>query len=203
MRQAIAAVAALGLATMLAACDRNGGAAIMVDTAADLLRGEPDAEELARNLRFEEAGISFDYPAVLRRRESTDADGARRWSLEYGMFELALHADPERLRSQDYLGVLAESFAGGDRLDAEGPGAGRSALLCGQRLTAVRIRLKIGGDWSELQGFDLPAPSGGARMLVFDDEPVDSRPSAVAAATWERVLGSLRCDPSFVPGPSL
>jgi hypothetical protein len=185
----------------LAGCERNSSGGIFLHTAWDLLWGEPDAEALAPSRRFDEAGIAFDYPALLRRREETDDDGSRSWSLEHGMFELQLEARPDALSAADLLGTLGGMFEGGRSLDAEGPMPGRVASMCGQRLTALRLRLKIAGDWSELEGFDLPAPAGESRLLLFDDEPVGDRPSAVARATYERVLGSLRCDPAFIPAP--
>lgn len=196
-RLALPAVALLALA----GCGRNSSGGIFFHTAWDLLWGEPDAEALAPSRRFAEAGIAFDYPALLRRREETDDDGSRSWSLEHGMFELELSARRDGVTAEDLLGTLGGMFEGGRSLDAEGPMPGRVATLCGQRLTALRLRLKIAGDWSELEGFDLPAPAGESRLLLFDDEPVGDRPSAVARATYERVLGSLRCDPAFFPAP--
>ena len=56
-------------------------------------------------------------------------------------------------------------------------------------------------DWSELEAFDLPSPAGEARLLIFYFETVNGNASAVARATRERVLTTLRCDPTFVPVP--
>jgi hypothetical protein len=114
------------------------------------------------------------------------------------MFELQLLAPQGELRGADYLGLLGSLFEGGRSIDAEAPGPGRTETICGHRITATRLRIKLMGDWSEQQAFDLPAPPGESRVLIFDDEPVDGKPSAVAAATWERVLGSLRCDAAYV-----
>jgi hypothetical protein len=190
--------AAVMLVSVLGGCDANSGAGIASRTAWDLLRGDPSEEALAQSARFEGGGIAFDYPGVLRLRESTDEDGDRSWSLEHGMFELEVSARKDELRAADFLGVLGDMFAGGRSIDSKPLDAGRTEVLCGHRMTATRLRMKVAGDWSELQGFDLPAPPGEARMLIFDDEPGGANPSAVARATWERVLGSLRCDPAFV-----
>jgi hypothetical protein len=186
------------LVSLLPGCDANSGGGIAARTAWDLLRGEPSAEALAETAHFEGAGIAFDYPAVLRLREVTDDDGERSWSFEHGLFELELSERRVPLRAADFLGLLGDMFEGGRRVDAKPLDAGRTETLCGHRLTATRLRLKLAGDWSELQGFDLPAPPGESRLLIFDDEPGGEHPSAVARATWERVLGSLRCDPDFV-----
>lgn len=186
------------LATTLAGCDANSGAGISARTAWDLLRGDPSEEALAPSSRFEGAGIAFDYPSVLRLREVVDEDGDRSWSFEHGMFELELSERKVPLRAADFLGLLGGMFEGGRSIDAKPLDAGRTEIICGHTLTAARLRLKLAGDWSELQGFDLPAPEGESRMLVFDDEPGGEHPSAVARATWQRVIGSLRCDPGFV-----
>jgi hypothetical protein len=210
-RPAMAVVCAL-----LAACSGNdgsdreeapvensepGAASVVWHTFWDVVGGEPDAEELAPSARFEGAGIGFEHPKLLRRSVSRDDDGDPTWSFEHGMFELQLLAPSGELRGADYLGLLGSLFEGGRSVDAEAPGPGRTETICGHRITATRLRIKLMGDWSEQQAFDLPAPPGESRVLIFDDEPIDGKPSAVAAATWERVLGSLRCDPAFVHTP--
>lgn len=186
------------LIPLLAGCESGGTGSIFWHTVWDLLRGEPSEQALARSARFDEAGIAFDYPAVLRRRESIDEDGDRRWSLEYGMFELEMGAYRNDVRVADFLGLLGDMFAGGKRIDSEPLSDGATLTLCGSPVTATRLRLKLAGDWSELDGFDLPAPPGESRMLIFDDEPVAGKPSAIARATWKRVTASLHCDPRFV-----
>lgn len=194
-RQAALAAGVLALA----GCDANSGAGIAARTAWDLVRGDPSAAALAESARFEAAGIAFDYPAVLRLRERIEDDGDRSWSFEHGMFELELSERRLPLRAEAFLGLLGDMFEGGRRIDAKPLDDGRTETICGQRLTATRLRIRFAGDWSEMQGFDLPAPPGESRLLIFHDEPGGDHPSAVARATWERVLGSLRCDPEFVP----
>ena len=182
---------------LLAGCDQNNLARVGLQAGLEAVWGEPSAESLARSEHFEGAGIAFDYPAALRRRESVDEDGDRSWSFEYGMFELEVMAQNTPIGAQLYLDALSAMFQGGRRIDATDPRAGRTESLCGQRLTATTLRVKLMDDWSELEAFDLPAPEGEARLLVFDDEPLHGKPSAVARATRERVLATLRCDPAF------
>jgi hypothetical protein len=199
MRRA-AWIALAGLAA-LSGCDENNLARVGLRAGWEAVWGGPSEEALARSERFEGAGLAFDYPAALHRRESVDEDGDRTWSFEYGMFELEVYAPTSPIDSALYLSALSDMFQGGRRMDATDPASGRTESLCGQRLTATTLRIKLMDDWSELEAFDLPAPEGEARLLIFDDEPVDGRPSSVARATRERVLATLRCDPGFVRTP--
>jgi hypothetical protein len=178
---------------------RFGG--LFLHTLIDELRGAPDADDLLATARFDEAGIAFDYPAVLRRREEVNDGGSRTWSLEYGMFSLELYVPNYDGVAADHLGLLAEIFDGGRSIDAEGPTAGRRAVLCGEDIVATRIRLKLMGDWSQQEGFDLPSPDALPRILIFDDELVGGENSRLAQATYERVLGSLQCATAAMDSP--
>lgn len=160
----------------------------------DELRGAPDEAALAQSRHFEEGGIAFDYPAVLRPRLDVGDAGDRSWHFEYGMFTLELSAPGSDIDADAYLGALADVFEGGTRIDAEGPMAGRAAVLCGEERVATRIRIKLIDSWSAMEGFDLPSLDGKPRILLFDDEEVRGAESALARATYVRVLGSLRCD---------
>jgi hypothetical protein len=176
----------------LTACE---GAQIFGNAFWDELRGAPDAEDLVASAHFEGAGIAFDYPAVLHLRGGSDDDGDRSWSLEYGMFELEVRAPYYETTAADSLGVLADLFDGGRSLDAEPPVQGRTLTLCGEEVTSTRIRMKIVGDWSDMEGFDLPAEPGRSRLLIFSDEPVGGEPTPLSRATFERVISTLRCGP--------
>lgn len=161
----------------------------------DELRGPPDADAIAKSRRFEEDGIAFDYPAVLRPRLEEDEQGERTWSFEYGMFTLEYRSSAVGVRTEDFLGVMVDLFEGGRSIDAEGPMPGRSVTLCGENVEATRIRVKLMGDWSSMEGFDLPGTDadGRVRSLVFDDEEVGGGESRLARETYARVLGSLTC----------
>lgn len=187
------------IAAALSGCDQNNLGRVALQAGWEATWGGPSDEALARSEHFEGAGIAFDYPAALRRRESVDEDGDRTWSFEYGMFELELYAPKSPVQAEMYLSALSEMLQGGRRIDATDPAVGKTETLCGRPLTATTLRIKMMGDWSEQEAFDLPAPEGEARLLMFDDEPVDGKPSKVARATRERVLSTLRCDPAFQP----
>src|SRR5690606_27491471 len=98
----------------------------------------------------------------------------------------------------DYLGILGGIFEGGRSMEAETIAPGRTDPPCGHRITATRLRIRIKGRWAEPPAIVLPAPSGDSCLLVVHDGPVDVSATAVAGATWERVVASLRCDPAFV-----
>ena len=193
-----AAWIALASVATLAGCDENNLARVGLRAGWQAVWGGPSEEALARSEHFEGGGLAFDYPAALHRRESIDEDGDRTWSFEYGMFELEVYAPNSGVDSALYLSALSEMFQGGRRMDATDPTSGRTESLCGHRVTATTLRVKLMDDWSELEAFDLPAPEGEARLLIFDDEPEEGKPSSVARATRERVLATLRCDPNFV-----
>ena len=182
----------MAMALLLAGCDAKD-AALMWNSAADELRGAPSAEALQKSAHFADGGVAFDYPTVLRERVDIDDDGDRSWNFEYGMYTLEVHHSRGEMAAADYLGALGELFAGGERLDAEPLAQGEPRELCGARRTPARVRLKLMGDWSEMQAFDLPAPKGESRLLIFDDELVSGAPSALGRATFERVLSTLRC----------
>lgn len=190
------------LAWLVATHDEYGSdvrmfAGLFVYGMIDELRGAPAAEDLQATAHFDEAGIAFDYPAVLRKRVENSEFGGRTWALEYGMFTLELYAPAYAKSSEEYLGMLADLLdVGGRSIDAVPPEPGRTATLCGEELVATRIRVKIMGDWSQMEGFDLPSPEGTARLLIFDGELVRGQPSRLAQATYDRVLGSLRCAPT-------
>ena len=173
--------------------DTREMAGVFTHAFVDSLRGPPVANALEETAHFEAAGIAFDYPAVLRLREDFDESG-RTWMFEYGMFSLELFAPSYETDVETHLELIASILAGGRSVDAEGASAGRTATVCGQERSAVRTRIKLLGDWSVQEGFDLPSRDGTPRLLMFDDEPVNGQPSALAMATYARVLGSLRCD---------
>jgi hypothetical protein len=179
---------ALLVPLLLAGCDSGG---LVWNSAMDELRGPPSTKALSETAHFEGGGLAFDYPAVLRVRE--EMDGGRQWKLEYGMYTLEVYAPKYEIAAADYLGTLQEVLAGGRSIDARPMTRGKPVALCGAPRTPVRVEIKMMGEWSRREAFDLPAPEGEARLLIFDDELLDPLGTALGRATRERVLGSLRC----------
>lgn len=156
---------------------------------ADTLRGPPNAQQLARTTHFERSGIAFDYPAVLRLREARHAGGNVEWNLEYGSYSASVHATDYEMTAADFVGLLA---AMGERLD-DSDMPPMTAALCGAAREPATAYVRLLGDPTRIEGYDLPAPSGQSRLLLFQDESVQGHPSTLAVATRERVLASLRC----------
>ena len=160
----------------------------------DAVAGAPDASSLAERRRFEGAGITFEYPAPLHL--TRDPDGDQNWTLTYGDFDLDVyayaHASPG---SADYLAAL-ESVLGTERANVETPADGESVTWCGREIKPVRMRLTLLGDRHDFRGYDLPAPEGETRFLIFDDVLEHGKRSQTADATFAAVAATLRCSTS-------
>jgi hypothetical protein len=159
----------------------------------DELRGQPSASALKELKHFNQAGISFDYPAVLRARVETDS--YTNWEFTRGDVELELHVPDFDYSANAYLGALADTMSS-DKRPSVGPKDAATVQWCGISITGVLWRINFFGDWHELHGFDLPATDKGSRFLVISDI-VESGPwSATAQATFDVLNGSIRCDES-------
>jgi len=155
----------------------------------DELAGKPDARALSERRHFNQAGISFDYPAALHVERDSKGD---LWRLGYGDFELEVHESAHAAVSAAALfDGLSEVF--GHRAQPGTAAAGDVVEFCGQHVEPVRLQLTLLDDPHEMKGYDLPAPDGEARFLVFDDALENNQPSAVAAATFAAVTATLRC----------
>lgn len=165
--------------------------------ARDAIAGAPDARALAERRRFEAAGISFEYPAPLHL--TRDADGDPNWTLTYGDFDLDVYAFAlEGPDAGDYLGAL-ESVLGTERANVETPADDEPVTWCGREITPVRMRLTLFGDHHDFRGYDLPAPEGETRFLVFDDVLVNGKRSKTAEVTFAAVAATLRCADASEP----
>jgi hypothetical protein len=165
--------------------------------ARDAIAGAPAASALTERRRFEAAGISFEYPALLHL--TRDADGDPNWTLTYGDFDLDVYAfAQEGTDAGAYLGAL-ESVLGTERANVETPADGEPVTWCGRQITPVRMRLTLFGDRHDFRGYDLPAPAGETRFLVFDDVLENGKYSRAAEATFTAVAATLRCSASESP----
>jgi|GEM_PF-3350279 len=156
--------------------------------ARDYAAGPPTAKALGERRHFEQAGIAFDYPAPLRMAVGNDGD---KWTLTYGDFDLELHAPKVEMGSGDYIGLLA------DVLDSERARvealAGMAVTWCGQEIKPVHMRFTMFGDRHDMRGYDMPAPDGEARFIVFDDVLVDGKSSAVSEAAFALLASTIQC----------
>ena len=165
--------------------------------ARDAIAGAPAASALSERRRFEAAGISFEYPAPLHL--ACDADGDPNWTLTYGDFDLDVYAfAQEGTDAGAYLGAL-ESVLGTERAKVETPADGEPVSWCGREITPVRMRLTLFGDRHDFRGYDLPAPAGETRFLIFDDVLVNGKRSQTAEVTFAAVAATLRCAAASEP----
>lgn len=158
----------------------------------DELGGEPGAEALKPLARFDQAGIRFDYPSVLR--GSYDAQ-EREWRLWRGDFELQVQVrdsyDPDHART---LLELLQSMLHSKRAAPAGAvETAQTVQWCGREVTALRMRMTFIGDSHEYLAFDLPLADGGSRLLLFDDLQENGKRSRTAEAVLAAVSASLSC----------
>lgn len=167
----------------------------------EAVRGGPSDAALRERERFFGAGIAFDYPAPLTMRHEA-SEGDDTWTFEHGLYTLELYVDDDAETAQAYLDGLGSLYGedGATQLVAAAK-PGRTLALCGRPVRSATMRVRLLGDESVYEAFDLPpAPDGRGRLLIVSDEPRGGRPSAVAAASERVVLGSLRCDDKTTPG---
>jgi len=170
---------------------RDGAWNTFWTAARDAIAGPPDEKALLERRHFEQAGIAFDYPAPLH--VTSDADGDPNWTLTYGDFDLDVYAYAQgNIDAADYLGAL-ESVLGTERANVETSVDTAPVMWCGRKITPVRMRLTLFGDRHDFRGYDLPAPAGETRFLIFDDVLVNGKNSSTAEAAFAAVAASLRC----------
>jgi hypothetical protein len=159
----------------------------------DELRGQPSNSALKALKHFDQGGIAFDYPAVLRARVETDT--YTNWEFTRGDVELELHTPDFDFSANAYLEALADTMTS-DKRPSIGPKAAATVQWCGNSITGVRWRINFFGDWHELHGFDLPSTPNGNRFLVISDIVENGAWSATAQATFDALNASIRCDKS-------
>lgn len=178
--------------------DESSMSGIFLNAMFDELRGPPDASALSKRAKFDQGGVRFDYPQPLRVR--IDRDPYMNWSLEYGDFEMELHAPDSDFMVDDYLDALAGTL-GAKSKTFEGPLNGRTVHWCGQEITGTRYRFEFLGDQLIYEGFDLPANGDGPRFLIFNETGGKTDWSPTAMATFEAIDGSISCSEDKAPGP--
>lgn len=156
----------------------------------DEIAGPPGAEALKALESFSEAGIAFDYPAVLR--VNYDAED-RRWRLWRGDFELEVHAGEYREgHAQHLLDMMGSVLHDGDA-PAVAPESVPALSLCGRDVPGWRLRLTFLGDPHEYLIYTLQLAEADARLFIFDDLLVAGKPSLLREATLDALRKSLRC----------
>ena len=202
---AMALALALAAALSLAACGdmRGDDYRAAIRGVWQAIAGAPSAQALRQAAAFSGGGIAFSYPAPLAAGHVAE-DGGDSWTFEHGMYTLELYVSPYAGTAEDYLEQLGAMYAGmktGAGL-VHGARAGRELALCGRKVRGSEMRVRLLGDETLYEAFDLPpARDGRLRLLIVSDEPVAGKPSPVAAASERMWQATLRCDPAH-PAPA-
>ncbi|MBL8300315.1 MAG: hypothetical protein JNN30_18420 [Rhodanobacteraceae bacterium] len=156
----------------------------------DEIAGPPGAEALKPREHFSEAGIAFDYPAVLR--VHYDAED-RQWRLWRGDFEFEVHVGSYREgHAQRLLEMMGGMLHDGETA-APPPESIPALSLCGRDVPGWRLRLTFLDEPHEYLAYTLSLGDNDARLFLFDDLLVDGKTSLLHEATLEALRTSLRC----------
>lgn len=171
----------------------------------DELRGEASEEALKQKATFAQAGIRFDYPAVLRGQRDEERDCWRLWrgdaELEICRIDWDEAETPEQVTQNSVatLTALQEILSKGDPLPP--PSVQQTVQWCGQPVSGVAMRARLLGDLHDFLEFKLRLQRGKGVSLSFEDIAVDGKSSRTREATLAMVKGSLVCvDEKPVPG---
>lgn len=155
----------------------------------DEIVGAPGAGALKPTARFAEAGIAFDYPAVLR---VNYAAADMRWRFWRGDFEFEVHTGAyAESHAHTLLEMMGAVMHRGDTPAV--PEAAAPLRLCGRDVAGWRVRVHFLDDTHEYLAYDLPLADGASRLFLFDDVVRDGKLSLTHAATFDAWRGSLRC----------
>jgi hypothetical protein len=192
----------LGSISLLAHADADSGggsklkSGTFVDTfltaAVDAIAGPPDETSLQELRSFKHAGIAFQYPAALHVTLEQGDEGSARWKFGRGDFELELDASLGVSHARDYLrafaGLLADEKANSEWIDDP------AVTWCGHEILPSHLRVTLFGDRHDMRAFDLPAPEGETRFVIFEDVLADGRLSKLATAAYATFTKSLQCE---------
>lgn len=174
----------------------------------DQLTGESSDAELHEKAQFAEAGIRFDYPAVLRGQRDEARDCWRLWrgdaELEICRIDWDESESPEQVAQHtiETLATLQEILSKGDPLPP--PSVQQTVPWCGQTVAGVAMRARLLGDLHDFLEFKLRLGRGKGVSLSFEDIAVDGKSSRTREATLAMVKGSLVCvEEKPLPGPAL
>lgn len=185
----LAVLLAVGTTASAADYPADSGWSTFWGSFVDEIVGAPGAEALQPTARFAEAGIAFDYPAVLRVTHRAEDS---RWRLWRGDFEFEVHAGRYTAgHAQNLLGIMGSVLHRGDTPAV--PEAATPLRLCGRDVAGWRVRLHFLGDTHDYLVYDLPLADGDSRLFLFDDVVRDGKLSLTHAAVFDAWRGSLRC----------
>lgn len=189
---ATAALAGLLAATNAVAKDypADSGWSTFWGAFVDEIVGAPGVEALKPTERFDEAGLAFDYPAVLR--VSYDAED-RKWRFWRGDFEFELQIGPFGPdHARQLLTMMGSILHSGDT--PADPAESIPALpLCGRDVPGWRVRVTFIGDPHEFLAYSLPLRENESALLLFDDILKDGKASPAREALLESLRSSARC----------
>lgn len=190
--RAVAALAVLLVATPVAAKDypADSGWSTFWGAFVDEIAGAPGAEALKPTERFDEAGLAFDYPAVLR---VTYDPEDRQWRFWRGDFEFELQIGPfGPEHAKQLLTMMGGILHSGDT-PADPPESVPALSLCGRDAPGWRVRVTFIGDSHEFLAYSLPLREKESALLLFDDIVKDGKTSLAREAVLASLRSSARC----------
>lgn len=164
----------------------------------DELTGESSEEALKEKATFAQAGIRFDYPAVLRGQRDEERDCWRLWRgdaeleicrIDWDESETHEHVAQNTIET---LTALQQILSKGDPLPP--PAVQQTVPWCGQPVSGVAMRARLLGDLHDFLEFRLRLERGKGVSLSFEDIAVDGKSSRTREAMLAMVKGSLRCE---------
>lgn len=170
----------------------------------DELTGEPGDAALKEKASFAQAGIRFDYPAVLRVQREEDGQGWRLWRGDVELVVKPLEWDDAQTPEQAMQGTIDSLALLQDILSKRDPqpppSVQQTAHWCGRNVAGVAMRAHFVGDLHDFLEFKLPLGEGKAVSLSFEDIAAGGKSSRTLLATLAMVKDSLRCvDAKAVP----
>jgi hypothetical protein len=157
----------------------------------DEILGPPGEAALRETAVFAQAGIRFEYPALLRVNHDAEQ---QQWRLWRGDAELAVHTGDYDAQHARRLLETMQGIMHNDSAGAAEPLAEAAALnWCGREVSGLRMRLNFLGDHHEYLAYDLQLANGESRLLIFEDVLDKGANSVTQKALLATVSRSLTC----------